>query len=86
MPDIKNFYRLGDGTQADPADVSRGDDGVLRHKSGQAVALMDNGEPMTIGQTSIENSKTADQGNQPARKPEPRAAETPKAPEQSRPL
>lgn len=51
----ENFYRLQDGTQADPSDVSKGKDGVLRHKNGLAVLLDDKGEPQTIGQAAADN-------------------------------
>lgn len=41
------WYRLVDGTQANPNDVVRDEQGVLRHKSGVAVALRDSGVPRT---------------------------------------
>jgi hypothetical protein len=34
----ETWYVLADGTPADPAEVAPGADGVLRHKSGVAVA------------------------------------------------
>jgi hypothetical protein len=43
------WYRLEDGTQADPDEVSPDEKGVLRHKSGVAVAKRDNGAPLTAG-------------------------------------
>lgn len=49
------WYLLVDGTQTDPDDVAPGDDGVLRHKSGLAVALHESGVPMTIGVSAKEN-------------------------------
>lgn len=52
------WYILADGTQADPDDCSPGADGVLRHKNGMAVALRDNGVPMTIG-VAAETGKNA---------------------------
>lgn len=53
--DIGNFYRLSDGTQADPKDVSTGKDGVMRHKNGLAVLLNEDGTPQTIGQEAVDN-------------------------------
>lgn len=53
------WYRLTDGTQADPNDVSPGKDGVLRHKNGIAVALHGDGTPMTIGRAAIEGGNKA---------------------------
>ncbi len=41
------WYRLVDGTQADPNDVSPDDNGVLRSKSGVAVVMRDGGVPRT---------------------------------------
>ena len=35
---METWYVLEDGTYADPSDVVPGDDGVLRHKDGAAVA------------------------------------------------
>lgn len=49
------WYLLVDGTHADPNDVAPGDDGVLRHKSGLAVALHENGVPQSIGVDAVEN-------------------------------
>lgn len=43
------WYRLVDGTQADPTDVTRDADGVLRHKNGVAVAMRDSGVPRSTG-------------------------------------
>lgn len=43
------WYRLEDGNQVDPDEVSPDAKGVLRHKSGVAVALRDNGAPLTAG-------------------------------------
>jgi len=53
------WYLLVDGTQADPNDVAPDDDGVLRHKNGLAVALHENGVPMTIGVSAKENMNVA---------------------------
>lgn len=53
------WYLLVDGTHADPDDVSPDDDGVLRHKNGLAVALHENGTPMTIGVGAVENKNVA---------------------------
>lgn len=49
------WYLLVDGTHADPNDVSPDKDGVLRHKNGLAVALHENGTPMSIGKCAVEN-------------------------------
>lgn len=49
------WYLLVDGTHADPDDVSPGEDGVLRHKSGMAVALHENGVPQSIGVDAVNN-------------------------------
>lgn len=43
------WYRLVDGTQADPSEVAPDDKGVLRSKSGIAVAMRDSGVPRTSG-------------------------------------
>jgi hypothetical protein len=43
-----DLYLLQDGTYADPKDCSAGKDGVIRHKNGLAVAMRDDGEPMTL--------------------------------------
>lgn len=56
---IKDFYRLQDGTQADPADCEKGKDGVLRHKNGMAVALTENGDPQRLGSDSILHGNVA---------------------------
>lgn len=45
----QTWYRLADGTQADPNDVATGEDGVLRHKNGVPVAMRESGAPMTCG-------------------------------------
>ncbi len=47
------WYILADGTQADPNDCSPDKDGVLRHKNGVAVALGDNGVPLSIGRAAV---------------------------------
>lgn len=49
------WYLLVDGTHADPNDVSPDKDGILRHKSGMAVALHDSGVPQTIGVDAAAN-------------------------------
>lgn len=48
MKDPGKLYLLQDGTQADPADCKKAEDGVLRHKNGLAVALKDDGSPQTL--------------------------------------
>lgn len=45
----ETWYLLADGTHADPNDVSKGKDGVMRHKNGIPVALRDSGLPYTVG-------------------------------------
>jgi hypothetical protein len=45
----KTWYRLLDGTQADPNDVAPDDRGVLRHKNGLAVAVHSDGTPVSVG-------------------------------------
>lgn len=49
------LYLLQDGTHADPSDVSKGKDGVLRHKNGLAVCLYQDGSPQTVGQDAVNN-------------------------------
>lgn len=62
------WYLLVDGTYADPNDVATGEDGVLRHKDGLAVALHENGVPQTIGMDAVENKnvEAAEAGEQAA--------------------
>lgn len=78
-----DFYRLQDGTQADPADVTKGKDGVMRHKNGLAVLLKENGEPQTIGQEAVDNKnvEAANAGRKPEAKPEVVAEKKAPAPE-----
>jgi len=45
---MANWYRLADGTQADPSDCSKNDKGVLVHKSGVPVAVDSDGKPVEI--------------------------------------
>lgn len=68
MEKIENFYVLADGTQADPADVSKGDDGVLRHKNGMAVAMKADGKPETIADRTAENVRALNAGKTEAEK------------------
>lgn len=90
---MKNdLYLLQDGTHADPKDVSRGKDGVLRHKNGLAVSLREDGEPMTVGSGAVENKNvmaaeagkdaeplvTTESLTMPAVEPEPAKAKTAK--------
>lgn len=63
---VQDLYVLVDGTQADPGDVSRGDDGVLRHKNGMAVALKADGSPQTIADRTAMNKAAAEAGKKPA--------------------
>lgn len=51
----ETWYILADGTQADPNDVAPDDKGVLRHKSGLAVATHADGTPMSAGRAAIDN-------------------------------
>jgi hypothetical protein len=57
--DLDGLYLLRDGTQADPADCSSGKDGVLRHTNGVAVALKDDGEPITIAANAVRSGSGA---------------------------
>lgn len=50
----QTWYRLADGTQADPNDVALDEKGVLRHKNGVPVAMRENGSPMTCGARDAE--------------------------------
>lgn len=54
-----DLYLLRDGTYADPKDCGKGDDGVLRHKNGVAVALQGTGEPETLRQQAVLNGNLA---------------------------
>jgi hypothetical protein len=49
------WYLLVDGTHADPNEVAPDKDGVLRHKNGLAVALREDGVPMSVGRGAVEN-------------------------------
>lgn len=73
MTDPGNLYLLVDGTHADPAECSKGADGVLRHKNGMAVAMRGTGEPQTVGEDAVlnKNVEAAEAG-----KPAEEAAET----------
>ena len=62
-PDVDTWYVLVDGTKAHPADVSAGDDGVLKHSNGVPVALRESGLPLTTGDANRENAMAADAGN-----------------------
>jgi hypothetical protein len=53
--EASGLYLLQDGTHASPGDVSKGKDGVLRHKNGLAVCLYENGEPQTVGKDAVNN-------------------------------
>lgn len=57
-----NLYLLQDGTYADPKDVSKGKDGVLRHKNGVGVTLNEAGEPFTLGDATALNEEAAAAG------------------------
>lgn len=60
------LYLLQDGTYADPKACKKSDDGVLRHENGVAVALRDDGEPMTLGKVTEHNVKAAEAAAAPA--------------------
>lgn len=49
------LYLLQDGTHADASDVSKGKDGVLRHKNGLAVCLYQDGSPQTVRKDAVNN-------------------------------
>jgi hypothetical protein len=54
------WYVLEDGTSADPAEVSPDEKGVLRHKSGAAVAMRDTDTPRARSvDVEEERAKTA---------------------------
>lgn len=55
MTNANDFVILQDGTQADPGDVSKGEDGVMRSKNGVAVSLGSDGKPQTVGRAALEN-------------------------------
>lgn len=66
-------YVLEDGTAARPEDVSRGDDGVLRHADGRAVAYAPHGpRTRSVDETEPEPAKIVeadrDMKPQPARR------------------
>ena len=50
---VGDLYILLDGTHADPADCDKGDDGVLRHKSGVPVAMGKDG-PLTVAEQAVD--------------------------------
>lgn len=84
------WYILVDGTNADPNDVAPDDDGVLRHKSGLAVSLREDGTPMSVGVSAVENKnlEAAEAGaDEPATAGEPEATivETPPVTEPDHP-
>ena len=57
---VEEMFVLMDGTQADPNDVSRGEDGVWRHKNGVKVAMNADGRPETVGDRAALNGRKAD--------------------------
>lgn len=61
-PNDPGLYLLRDGTYADPAECSPGDDGVLRHANGVPVALRDDGQPHTLGDSTAANAPAAEAG------------------------
>lgn len=73
------WYRLVDGTQADPNDCAPGEDGVLRHKNGLAVALHEDGTPQSVGRDAVEggNADAAAAADEPPAEPAPTVAEEP---------
>lgn len=53
------WYVLEDGSSADPSEVAPDAKGVLRHKSGMAVAIGDHGNPRSRGvDAEAERAKT----------------------------
>jgi hypothetical protein len=68
---IEKMYVLMDGTQADPSDCKKGEDGVLRHKNGVKVAINGDGEPETVGDRTALNAPAA--GNREDERPPARA-------------
>lgn len=78
---MMDLYLLQDGTHADPKDVSRGKDGVLRHKNGLAVALYENGEPQSIRADAEynKNVEAANAGKERGAESDVRAAAVPAA-------
>lgn len=89
-------YLMQDGTYADFSECSEGDDGVLRHaENGVAVALRDDGEPMTLAlvtQHNVEAAEAAaasteslDHEQSPAENPEMPAEEAPKPADEPKP-
>lgn len=69
MSAIDEMIVLADGTQANPSDVSRGDDGVYRHKNGMAAAMAADGKPMTIADRTANNKAAADAGKKEEKPP-----------------
>lgn len=71
-------YLLQDGTYADPKDCKKGDDGVLRHENGVAVALRDDGSPMTLSKVTEHNVEAAEAAAAPAAPAEPAPEDNPR--------
>lgn len=59
---VEEMFVLMDGTQANPDDCARGEDGVLRHKNGVKVAIDGEGRPETVGDRTVMNSLAAGRG------------------------
>lgn len=57
--ETKDLYILQDGTHAGHADVERGNDGILHHKTGPAVVLDENGEPLTVAHAAEHGGNAA---------------------------
>lgn len=74
-----DLYLLRDGTHADPAEVAKGKDGVLRHANGVAVALREDGEPLTVGENArVSGNMLAARGSE-----KPSGAERPSPPQRA---
>lgn len=54
-----NLFVMADGTNVTSKGLMKGDDGVLRNKSGVAVALDGEGKPMTVGETAVAGGNAA---------------------------
>lgn len=75
------WYVLADGTHAHPAEVERGEDGVLKSKGGVPVALRDNGLPLTSGVATRSNKQAARAGRRAGKQPDGAAGGDAKAAE-----
>lgn len=68
---MDTWYVLEDGSFADPADVIAGDDGILMHKGGVAVAYGPHGpRSRAMSAEEIEAYRTREMKPEPAMEPE----------------